>query len=107
MPTVLFVYTTMKKETRKGRFGRAALAMFVGFVLLGMLLPSTGGNLANPHPGMWRWGGFCFFPEAFFAVITIVPASMACTVLGIVRESRLEVVGWSLFGLIILFMTIA
>ena len=96
----------MEQEKKEDRSGRVALALFLGFVLLGMLLPSTGGKLPNPHPGMWRWGGFSFFPEAFFAVITIVPAATACTVYGIVRKSRLEVVGWSLFGLIVLFMFI-
>jgi hypothetical protein len=65
----------MEQEKKEGGAGRVVLALFLGLALLAMLLPCTGGHLANPHPGMWHWGGFWFYPDTFFAVITIVPAS--------------------------------
>jgi hypothetical protein len=74
-----------------------------------MLLPSTGGIIAGPppNPKMWRCGPFLFFPGDFFGVIGILTALTGCTVFGIVRRNRFEIVGWVLFGLVIVVMFFA
>jgi hypothetical protein len=99
----------MEQTKRDLRWLRATGACLLALVLLMMLLPSTGGIIAGPplNPDMWRCGPFLFFPGSFFGVVGIITVLTACTLFGIVRRNKCELVGWILFGLVIFIMFFA
>ena len=98
----------MEQKKTGGRWGRAGLAVFIGLLLLAAGLPSTGGIIDGPlRRGMWRYGPFLFYPDAFFAVVGAVTVSTGCTLFGIVRGNAFEIVGWVLLGILFLCMLMA
>jgi hypothetical protein len=87
-------------EADKNRFRqvRIVAAVFFAFLLLAMLLPSTGAMFDGPtRPGMWRFGRYQFYPDSLFLALGAVSVSLGCTLIGIWRRNALEIVGWILF----------
>jgi hypothetical protein len=93
-----------KRKIGGWRLARISMAVVVGFLLLAIHLPNTGGIIAGPpHDGMWRCGPFLFYPGAFAMVVGVVIVSTSCALFGIVRRNAFEMVGWVLMGVLFLF----
>jgi hypothetical protein len=93
-----------KQKIKGWRLVRIIMAALLGFLLLAIHLPNTGGIIAgSPHNGMWRCGPFLFYPDAFFGVVGIVFVSAGCALFGIVRHNAFEMAGWILLGVLFLF----
>jgi hypothetical protein len=97
----------MEQQQKKHawRSTRAITSTMLGLLLLATELPSTGGIIEGPpHFGMWRCGPFLFYPGPFFMVVGVATVSIGCVLFGIVRGNALEIVGWALLGIHLLFV---
>jgi len=92
----------MEPKKKDWRWLRVVCVSLLGLLILAATLPSTGGIIAGPprHPDMRRFGPFLFFPGAFFTIIGAVTVSTGCAVVGIVRRSQLEIIGWILLAVL-------
>lgn len=93
----------MEQQKKKNwRFLRIVGVLLLGLLILAGLLPNSGGMISGPppNPSMWRFGPFLFFPDVFF-YIGVVVLLTACTVFGILKRNKCEVVGWILLGLML------
>jgi hypothetical protein len=96
------------EHKRDFRWLRVAGALLLGILLLMALLPSTGMTAGlMPHPEMWRFGPFLFFPTSLFLVVGCITGFTSCTVFGIVRRNACEFIGWVLLSLVIVCMFFA
>jgi len=84
--------------------------LVLGFLLLAMGIPSTGYIVTedNPPPAdMWRVAKFAIHPDSFFIWIGAVMIQVLCVLIGLIRRSKLELIGWSLLGLLVILMLFA
>ena len=96
----------MEQPNRDWRWARAVGALLLGFLILAVTLPSTGGIIAGPSPDprMWRCGPFLFYPHAFFSVVGAATVSTGCTLFGIIRGNACEAIGWALLILALVLL---
>jgi hypothetical protein len=84
---------------------RTAVALLFGCLLLAVLLPRLGrfheDRLFNAN--FQHLGPFVVYPGASFAPVGMVLISTALTIVGIVRNNKLEDAGWALLWLILIF----
>ena len=94
----------MEQKQHRWKLARAVVAIVVGLLLLGIGLPGTGYVVTDhpPPPSMWRIAMFAIYPASFFILIGIVTIPLACVLFGLMQRSALEIVGWSLLGLIVI-----
>lgn len=85
------------------KWARGFMAAFIGLFMLACVLPNTGCILDGPTPaGMSRCGPYVFYPGRFLLFVSAVMVPTGCTLFGIARIKALEIVGWTLFGVLFL-----
>jgi cytochrome bd-type quinol oxidase subunit 2 len=56
---------------------------------------------------MWRVAMFAIYPASFFILMGEVVIPVTCVLIGLARRSALEMLGWSLLGLIVVLTLFA